>query len=193
VTDNNGKAPKLYIQTVADLETIVMEAYEKQKVSPKKMNALMTKGMNAVRQKIRKENKNYQSDVDAYRDDKEAYMADDVVEEAAPVRKVKKSKASVPTAEEIEDADAGGWDIQGPNGRVMKYTPESILKHLRTIVEARGRKNTDRLEQIKVMERLFDVAATEYQKIRVLLSLISTRFDLTSGTGNYMTQEQWKL
>lgn len=178
---------------MADLETIVMEAYEKQKVSPKKMNALMTKGLNAVRQKIRKENKNYQSDVDAYRDDKEGYMAEDVVEDVAPVKKAKKSKTYAPSAEDIEDADAGGWDVQGPNGRVMKYTPESILKHLRTIVEARGRKNTDRLEQIRVMERLLEVAATDYQRIRVLLSLISTRFDLTSGTGNYMTQEQWKL
>jgi len=157
------------------------------------MNTLNTKGMNAVRQRIRKENKNYQSEVDAYRDDKDSYMTEEIVEEIAPVKKSKKSKAYIPSAEDIEDADAGGWDVQGPNGRVMKYTPESILKHLRTIVEARGRKNTDRLEQIRIMERLLDVAATDYQRIRVLLSLISTRFDLTSGTGNYMTQEQWKL
>lgn len=95
--------------------------------------------------------------------------------------------------EAILDADDEGFTMVGAGGKAMQYTPESILKHLRTIVEARGRKNTDRLEQIRVMERLRDVAVNDYQKIRVLLTLISTRFDLTSGTGSQMSQEQWKL
>jgi translation initiation factor 3 subunit C len=74
----------------------------------------------------------------------------------------------------------------------MVYTPESILKHLRSIVESRGRKNTDRTEQIKIMEKLLEVAVSDYQRIRVLLTLIATRFDLTSGTGSQMAQDQWK-
>lgn len=43
------------------------------------------------------------------------------------------------------------------------------------------------------MEKLFDVAVNDYQRVRVLLTLISTRFDLTSGTASHMHQEQWKL
>jgi translation initiation factor 3 subunit C len=49
------------------------------------------------------------------------------------------------------------------------------------------------MEHIRTLEKLFDVAVSDYQRIRVLLTLISTRFDLTSGTGNQMVQEQWKL
>lgn len=182
--------PKLYIKTVADLETLTLETVEKQKVTPKKMNALSTKGLNAVRQKIRKTNKDYQTDIDAYREDREGFMTEEIVEEAAPTKK--KTRTPVTLAADNAMDDEGGWEGVGRDGKVMKFTPESILKHLRTIVEARGRKNTDKQVQIRTMESLYDVAQTDYQRIRILLTSIATRFDLTSGTGNYMTQEQWK-
>ncbi|KAK3076188.1 Translation initiation factor 3 subunit c, partial [Coniosporium uncinatum] len=154
------------------------------------MTANNSRGLNAVRQKIRKVNREYAKDIDQYREDKEGYMMEDVVEEvvAAP----KKPKRTLQEAT-VEDADEDGFTMVGAGGKAMVYTPESILKHLRTILEARGRKNTDRLEQIRIMEKLYDVSATDYQRIRVLLVLIATRFDLTSGTGSTMSQEQWKL
>lgn len=168
----------------------MLETVEKQKVTPKKMNALSTKGLNAVRQKIRKTNKDYQADIDAYREDKEGFMTEEVVEQV--VAPTKKSKSREPILDSEAADDEGGWEGVGRDGRAMKFTPESILKHLRTIVEARGRKNTDKQVQIRTMESLFEVAQTDYQKVRILLTSIATRFDLTSGTGNFMTQEQWK-
>lgn len=171
----------------------MQEAHEKQK-SDKKLNALSAKGLNAVRQKIRKLNKDYQTEIDAYRNDPDSFMAEETVEAApAPVKKAKSPGDQFRDGGAIESTEGGEWQSVDQKGNVMKYTAESILKHLRTIVESRGRKNTDRLEQIRILERLADVAVTDYQKLRVLLSVISTRFDLTSGTGNYMTQEQWKL
>ncbi|GAB7351424.1 hypothetical protein MBLNU459_g2091t1 [Dothideomycetes sp. NU459] len=190
--DSNGKAPKMYIKTIADLETLMLEAVDKQKVTPKKMNPIAAKGLNAMRQKIRKNNKEFDADIKAYRDNSDEFMRDEVVEEVAAAAP-KKAKKTVLSAEAVAGADDDGFTMVGAGGKAMTYTPEGILKHLRTIVESRGRKNTDRLEQIRTMEKLLDVAVTEYQRIRVLLTLISTRFDLTSGTGNQMAQEQWKL
>lgn len=184
--------PKLYVKTVADLEDLVTETVEKQKVTPKKMNALAVRGLNAVRQKIRKLNKEYETDIKAYKEDKEGFMEEDEPVVVAPTKKTKVRDAFA-DGERITDADEGGWEGVGKDGRAVKYSPESILKNLRSIVEARGRKNTDKLEQIRIMEKLFDVAATDYQRIRVLLTLISTRFDLTANSGNYMSQEQWRL
>lgn len=189
---NDGKVSKLYIKAVADLETVMYETIEKQKVSTKKMNAINTKGLNAVRQRIRKNNKEYVHEIEAYREDKEEYMKEEVVEEAQPTPKRPK-RSLMDTAEALSGANDDGFTMVGAGGKALQYTPESILKHLRTIVETRGRKNTDRLEQIRVMEKLLDVANTDYQKVRVLLALVSTRFDLGSGTGNYMSTEQWKL
>ncbi|KAI9876418.1 MAG: Translation initiation factor 3 subunit c, partial [Pleopsidium flavum] len=94
----------------------------------------------------------------------------------------------------IDGGDDEGFSTVGKGGRTLQYTPESIFKHLRSIVESRGKKNTDRAEQIRVMEKLLEVATTSYQKIRVLLTLMSTRFDLTSGSAaTTMSQEQWKM
>jgi translation initiation factor 3 subunit C len=90
------------------------------------------------------------------------------------------------------DDDDEGFSTVGKGGRTLQFTPESILKHLRTIMESRGKKNTDRTEQIKIMEKLYEVATTPYQRVRVLLTLISTRFDLSTGVQTFMTQEQWK-
>lgn len=168
------------------------ETIAKQKVSLKKMNATNARGLNAMKQKVKRNNKDHLAEIEKYREDKEAYMVPDEEEETIQVVKTKKPKSSL-----VEGLDAGddeGFETVGRGGKTLQYTPESILKHLRSIVESRGKKNTDRAEQIRIMEKLQEVAVTPYQTIRVLLTLISTRFDLTSGsTANFMSQEQWKL
>lgn len=193
IKQNDGKVPKLYIKAVADLETVMLETIEKQKVTPKKMNAINTRGLNAVRQRIRKNNKDYAKDIDAYRENEDDFMREEEPEEKKPASKKPKRTAVDFGETAVAAADEEGFTMVGAGGRAVQYTPESILKHLRSIVDQRGRKNTDRLEHIRTLEKLFDVAVNDYQKIRVLLTLISTRFDLTSGTGSQMSQEQWKL
>ena len=188
---NDGKPPKPYIKAIAELETIMQETIEKQKVTPKKMTAINARGLTAVRQRIRKNNKDYAKDIETFRQNKDEYMREEAVEDEAPAPK--KSKRVTLEPSETAPDDGGEFITVGAGGKALQYTPESILKHLRTIVEARGRKNTDRLEQIRILERLLDVALNDYQKIRVLLTLISTRFDLNSGTSNQMSQDQWKM
>lgn len=167
------------------------ETIAKQKVSTKKMNATNARGLNAVKQRIKKNNKDYQKEIDLYREDEDAFMVEEV-KEAAPAPK---SKAPKPVAGDVQipgEEDNDGFATIGKGGKALLFTPESILKHLRTIMESRGKKNTDRGEQIKIMEKLYQVAVTPYQRIRVLLTIISTRFDLSTGAQTYMSQEQWK-
>ncbi|KAH7139358.1 eukaryotic translation initiation factor 3 subunit C [Dendryphion nanum] len=193
IRQNDGKVPKPYIKAVADLETNMLETIDKQKVTPKKMNAINTRGLNAVRQKIRKNNKEYSKDIDAYREDEDKFMQEEV-EEAKPTEKKKSKKVDLSLgASAAGEDDLDDFITVGAGGRAVPHTPESILKTLRSIVEQRGRKNTDRMDHIRTLEKLFEIAVNDYQRIRVLLTVISTRFDLTSGTGNQMSQEQWKL
>ncbi|RKF65761.1 Eukaryotic translation initiation factor 3 subunit C [Golovinomyces cichoracearum] len=183
-----GNTPKLYIKALSELEDFMNETIAKQKVSTRKMNATNARGFNAVKQRLKKNIKEFQKEIEAYRENKDEYMESD---EEVVIPKVKKQKAigGVPVSA-IDDDE--GFSTVGKGGRTLQFTPESILKHLRTIIESRGKKNTDRNEQIKIMEKLYEVATTPYQQIRVLLTLISTRFDLTTGTQNSMPQEQWK-
>ena len=186
-----GTMPKVYIKAISDLEDFMNETIAKQKVSTKKMNATNSRGLNAVKQRIKRNNKDYIKDIERYREDKNAFMESDDDEPAAPVEKKKKPTQPLDLDEAVGDDE--GFSTVGRGGKALQYTAESILKHLRSIIESRGKKNTDRAEQIRVMEKLGEVASTPYQNIRVLLALVSTRFDLTSGSASYMTQEQWKL
>ncbi|MCJ1401550.1 Translation initiation factor 3 subunit c [Xylographa trunciseda] len=185
------KAPKQYIKTVSDLEDFMNETIAKQKVSTKKMNATNAKGLNAMKQKIKRNNREYTIEIEKYKEDKFDYMMSDEEEDTVPVEKPS-SKRDIYVLETPGEDDQG-FSTVGRGGRTLQYTPESIFAHLRTITESRGKKNTDRAEQIRIMERLLAVAVTPYQRVRVLLTLISTRFDLTTGSSvTFMSQEQWK-
>lgn len=185
-----GKVPKNYIKCLADLEDVMNEAIAKQKVTAKKMNKLNAQGLNAVKQRIRKTNKEYQAQIEEYKEDKEGYLIESEAEEE-PAPKPKKVKiADAFTA--TDEMDDEGFATVGKGGRLLQFTPESIFKHLRTIMESRGKKNTDRQEQIKIMEKLNEISTTPYQRIRVLLTLVSTRFDLGSGATTAMPLDHWK-
>lgn len=166
------------------------ETIAKQKVSTKKMNKLNAQGLNAVKQKIKKTNKEYQTQIDEYKEDKDVYMFDS--EEDEPEPKPKKVRIKESYTAGADDEDDEGFATVGKGGKLLQFTPESIFKHLRTIMESRGRKNTDRVEQIKIMEKLNEISNTPYQRIRVLLTIISTRFDLGSGAATSMALDHWK-
>ncbi|KMU80536.1 LOW QUALITY PROTEIN: eukaryotic translation initiation factor 3 subunit C [Coccidioides immitis RMSCC 3703] len=185
-----GPTPKIYIKAIADLEDFVNETVVKQKTTTKKMNASNAKGFNTVKQRIKKNNKDYTAEIEKYRENKDEYLEEEEEQETVIVEK----KARTIRIEDTLAQSDEGFSTVGRGGRTLQYTPESILKHLRVIVESRGKKNTDRIEQIKVMEKLLEVASSPYHTIRILLTLISTRFDLaTSSLSNYMSTEQWKL
>jgi translation initiation factor 3 subunit C len=190
--NQSGPTPKVYIKAIADLEDFVNETIAKQKVSIKKMNASNAKGLNAVKQRIKKNNKDYATELEKYRADKEKYMEADEPEEQIKIERP--IRARLDPLEALSIADDEGFATVGRHGKALQYTSESILKHLRMIVESRGKKNTDRLEQIRTMEKLLEVAQTPYQRIRVYLTLIATRFDLTATSAlTHMSSEQWKL
>lgn len=163
----------------------------KDKVAAKKMNAANARALNAIKQRLKRNNRAYEKEIEEYKKDKEAFMVEEKeVEIFIPkIRTVKGPTENI--APEGEDDDEG-FEAVGKGGKTLKFTPESIFKHLSGIIEARGKKNTDKGEQIRIMEKLYEVAQTPYQKIKVLLALISTRFDLTYGALSYMSSEQWK-
>ena len=181
----------MYIKVISNLEDFMNETIAKQKVSTRKMNATNAKGLNAMKQKIKRNNRDYTAEIEKYRKDQFDYMMSDEEEEVVPAEKNKKPKQVYTEGLDLEDGK--DFTTVGPGGKPKQYTPESVLKHLRAIIGSRGKKNTDRADQIRTMEKLLEVAETPYQTVRVLLTLVSTRFDLSSSsTANFMSQEQWK-
>jgi len=192
--DASKQSHKLYIKTLVTLEDLQNEAYEREKSAKKKMNATNARALNTFRQRIRKNNREYEAELTKYREDPSAFDSESE-EEALP--------AVVETRDEIVAADGStirghfgaeeddeGFSTVGRGGRAIVYTAEGIFKHLKLISEARGKRSTDRGEQVKILESLRDVAITPYQKIRVLLALVSARFDY-NPMALYMPIEQW--
>ena len=176
------------------LEDLQNEAYEREKAAKKKMNATNARALNTFRQRIRKNNREYEDEIKKYRDDPTAFESESEEEARHEEREVRDEilgpDGQIHRGFIAAEEDDEGFARVGRGGRTMTYTADSIFKHLKMISEARGKRSTDRSEQIKILEKLRDVAVTPYQKIRVLLALISSRFDY-NPIALYMPIEQW--
>ncbi|KAG6820996.1 hypothetical protein H0H93_008625 [Arthromyces matolae] len=178
--------PPFYIQTLVSLEGSLNAAVIKEKEAKKKMNATNAKALTAVKQKVKKALKEYEAEVKRFQEDHEAFEREYnaiVAPESTPRQR--------PTAPNGEVSTADDFTTVGKGGKAMQFTSEGIFKNLQTVQEARGKKNTDRAEQIRILEKLLEVAATSYQRIRVLLALISSRFDYNSSVSSHMPIELW--
>lgn len=81
----------------------------------------------------------------------------------------------------------------GRGGKSLNLTSEGLFKSLAAVMEARGRKSTDRSEQVQILTKLSEVAVSPYQKIRVLLALIAARFDYNPSASTHMPSSMWDL
>ncbi|KAG0254721.1 Translation initiation factor 3 subunit c [Mortierella polycephala] len=187
--------PKFYIKAVAELEKTIQSALEKEKAASKKMNASNAKALNSMKQKVKKNNRQYETQIQEYEKDPENYDVEEEVIEVKPkAKKAKKVVVSDSEEEKDEEAEAedDGFTPVGAGGKTVEFTQENLFKKLREVNDARGKKNTNREEQVRILEKLLVIANTPYQKIRVLLNLVSAQFDFATGISGYMNIPLWK-
>ncbi|KAK7692712.1 hypothetical protein QCA50_004345 [Cerrena zonata] len=181
--------PPFFIRTLTGLETSLNSALAKEKEAKKKMNASNARALTAMKQKVKKVTKEYENDVKQFQTDPEKFESDylALVSTEAQPQKVKKVKKAAGDSEEEDD----DFTTVGKGGKAMQFTAEGIYKNLQLVQEARGKKNTDRTEQIRILEKLLEVAVTNYQRIRVLLALVSCRFDNNSSISAHVPIDLW--
>ncbi|KAI8988445.1 eukaryotic translation initiation factor 3 subunit 8 N-terminus-domain-containing protein [Mycotypha africana] len=177
--------PKFYIKIMVEIEDFLAESLQKDKGNKKKSGN--TKAMNNLKQKLRKLSKQYEELIAAYRKDPEEFMKEEEVKEE-PVKPTKQEEQqTVATADDDE-----GFSSVGKGGKVTAtVTPQNVLARLRDILESRGKKNTDRSEQISTLESLLEAASSPFQKISVLLALLASRFDITGVKAPFMDLTAW--
>ncbi|TPX54006.1 hypothetical protein PhCBS80983_g06080 [Powellomyces hirtus] len=226
--------PRFYIRTIIQLEDFMKESLSN-KDAIKKMNASSSRALNAMKQKLRKHNKQYEADIEKFKAtpvDTEA-SADEA--EAAAAKKVVRKSISESESESEDDKPAGRdksvkvsgdeesesdfeqkksskekkrlakaaaaeargeaadeFQVVGKGGKVFEVKPENLFKKLQEIIEARGKKGTDRQIQMDHLQKILDVAVSSYQKVKVLLALIPSRFDSASTTTGYLAIDVWK-
>ncbi|KAJ1342760.1 hypothetical protein BSLG_002665 [Batrachochytrium salamandrivorans] len=145
--------PRFFVRSLVQLDDYIKDSLLS-KENAKKMNATAAKALNAMKQKIKKVTKAYESNIEKFRE--------------------------APIDEDESEAEAGKQSI----------SPEGLFSKLAEVLDARGKKSTDKLAQIEILVHLLGASVTPYQKVRMLLALIPARFDYVPVSG-FMSAEMW--
>ncbi|KAI4348824.1 hypothetical protein L6164_009499 [Bauhinia variegata] len=206
------KVPTLYIKALVMLEDFLAEALAN-KDAKKKMSSSNAKALNSMKQKLKKNNKQYEDSINKYREnpesekEKDEETEEDEESEAEEIIEpddipIKSDSDSDEPGDDKEDANDGPWDHKlSKKDRLMdkqfmkdpsEITWEMVNKKFKEIVAARGRRGTGRFEQVEQLTFLTKVAKTPAQKLQILFSVVSAQFDVNPGLNGHMPIHVWK-
>ena len=172
--------PNFYVKCLANLEDYINETVTNEKESTKKMNATYSRAFNTVRQRVKKQIKEYQSHMDLFRTKPELFETEE------PLEGIASTIAGAPQLNGDEDSNAFT--------SVGAKTFSPIFTTLKQISETRGKKNIDKVEQIQTLEDLLNDTSstgTPFELISIYQMLLSIRFDASSNQ-SFMPIDQWK-
>lgn len=98
----------------------------------------------------------------------------------------------------VDDNDEGFTPVERRKGRIRPVirpedmTEESVDAKLMEILQARGRKGTNKREQIELISQLVTAAKTPQQEIEITMHLISAQFDSIPAAKLFMPADLWR-
>ncbi|BAT72639.1 Eukaryotic translation initiation factor 3 subunit [Vigna angularis] len=207
------KVPNLYIKALVMLEDFLTQALAN-KDAKKKMSSSNAKALNSMKQKLKKNNKQYEELINKCRENPESeeekeeeeseedYESDDEIIDPEQLRKPEAKSDSEASQYDDEKPDEGPWDQKlSKKDRLLdrqfmknpsEITWDAVNKKFKEVVSARGRKGTGRFEQVEQLTFLTKVAKTPAQKLEILFSVVSAQFDVNPGLNGYMPINVWK-
>uniref|UniRef100_A0A669F2X2 Eukaryotic translation initiation factor 3 subunit C n=1 Tax=Oreochromis niloticus TaxID=8128 RepID=A0A669F2X2_ORENI len=238
IVDKEG-IPPFYIRLLADLEDYLNQLWE-DKEGKKKMNKNNAKALSTLRQKIRKYNRDFESEIAAYKEVKSKTKASFVVPavlmqsraiflqscrvnvllpntasvlraqdtEKPGVRKEERKKKPKQKEQIEEEAEEeGGWEKVNRGVPLVKEKPKMfakgteintavVVKKLNEILQARGKKGTDRAAQIELFHALAAIAAENNLGqgilVKIKFNIIASLYDYNPNLAAFMKPDMWK-
>jgi translation initiation factor 3 subunit C len=209
----SGRIPRLYVKALVILEDSLTQAMANIEAK-KKMSTINAKALNSMRQKLKKNNKQYEELIVKCRESLEPEVEDDDTEdeseeeleeesEEEPLKIVDSDDNTGNEDENPDNTDDSGavWvKMMSKNGKLMdkqfkdpsQTTWDRVNKKFREIIAARGKKGTGRIELIEQLTFLTKVAKTPAQKLEILVSVVSAQFDVNPGLSGHMPINVWK-
>ncbi|CAL0310036.1 unnamed protein product [Lupinus luteus] len=212
----SDKVPNLYIKALVMLEDFFAQALAN-KEAKKKMSSSNAKALNSMKQKLKKNNKQYEDLINKCREgpesedekvedeeSEEEYESDDEVIEPNQLSKNVTKSDSEADGYDDDKADTGDgpWDQKlSKKDRLLdrqfmkdpsEITWDTVNKKFKEVVAARGKKGTGRFEQVEQLTFLTKVAKTPAQKLEILFSVVSAQFDVNPGLSGHMPINVWK-
>ncbi|KAG9152900.1 hypothetical protein Leryth_012522 [Lithospermum erythrorhizon] len=206
------KVPNLYIKALVMLEDFLNHALAN-KEAKKKMSSSNAKALNSMKQRLKKNNKQYEEMINKYREspesEEEAVEDEESDEEEDEGYEFEEdpSKIVSESGEEDEDEDDAGGEKDGADWKLVmskedklmnkqfkdpsQITWDTVNKKFKEILAARGRKGTGKMELVEQLTFLTSVAKTPSQKLEILFSVVSAQFDVSPSLRN-MPTNVWK-
>jgi translation initiation factor 3 subunit C len=128
------------------------------------------------------------------------WLKKDGAETSVKARKVRKTgNEAKDSGDEGEDSDDDGFVTvdrhRGPAKTVIRpeeMTEESVETKLLEVLQLRGRKGTNRREQVDLMGQLLIAAKTSKQQIEISHHLVSAQFDAVPAAKLFMPGNLWR-
>uniref|UniRef100_A0A8C5EC65 Eukaryotic translation initiation factor 3 subunit C n=1 Tax=Gouania willdenowi TaxID=441366 RepID=A0A8C5EC65_GOUWI len=215
IVDKEG-VPSFYIRLLADLEDYLNLLWE-DKEGKKKMNKNNAKALSTLRQKIRKYNRDYETEITAYKEVSERRFSCSLIwtheSEKSADKKVSKRKKikKEHLEEEPEEGEGeeveGGWEKVKGGVCLVKEKPKMfakgteinipvVVKKLNEILQARGKKGTDRAAQIELFNALAAITAENNLGqgilVKIKFNIIASLYDYNPNLAAFMKPDMWK-
>lgn len=205
----SDRAPNLYVKALVMLEDFLNQALAN-KEAKKKMSSINAKALNAMKQKLKKNNREYEDLISKYRQKPELFKEkvdneqepkeeDDEFDEDHLTLESEQRRDEEPKKEAAESGS--GWEkMLSKKDKVMdkqlkdpsQITWDTVNKKFKEIVTARGRKGTSKTELVEQLTFLARIAKTPAQKLEILFSVVSAQFDVNSLSSGHMPINVWK-